>query len=105
MAIAWELAKHPSPLTTNVFDTFIGKLRQVLDLKRKQQEAISMLEDQDKLDNIPLARLKRKEKQLRETIGTLQQNIEIKKKQSKLDILSGPVTSNLDYILKQLYIP
>ena len=99
IAIAWDIARSTKPLGDNTFDKFVCKLREIVTLKDQLNTVISELETCE--ETTPLAQLAGRETTLRCKIGTLKEKIAEKKKCASLDLLSGPVTANLENILQQ----
>lgn len=97
--IAWHIARSNRELDEGPFNNFVQALRQIVVLQEERKQIIDRLEMCN--DDMPLAQLQRQENRLLKNLQEIDVRIRVARKSTKLELLSGPITSQLDSVLQQ----
>ena len=100
LQIANDIAEQSTELGEGVFDKFVKGRRVILEQRQKLIHLKQQLNDLENNDSIPLNPLMKRVKHLTHNIEQIEKKVAEKEKSTKLDILSGPVTANLDAVLQ-----
>lgn len=104
LAIAQHLAENQEDLNcdcSTTYQNYVDQLREIEKLKWKRDAAKRRLESFEPDESLPLAMIRRQQTRLRDKVSVLEKKLDHQTAKLKpLPFLSGPVTANLDTVLR-----
>ena len=101
LEIAEDMARSDTALGDTVYEQYVQQRREILCLNESLHEVSEQLKQLEENENISLSAQAKEEKYLSSKITEIQNKIQQKEHTAKLDILSGPITANLDHALQK----